>query len=142
MRILFTKSGKIGSRLIRLVTGEPISHCAVYSDDGYILHSTFTGPVLETFEEFTGKNTIVYSVKVADIPLDVRNYRGAGYDYTAFFWLALRYLMPDYVKKQDIRQLSGAYLCTELVTDILIDEEKLLTPYQLYNSLIKKELIK
>jgi len=133
--ILFTKSNKPGSWVIRGVTGEDISHCAVQVGS-IVLHSTGFGVRLEHNSQFFLKNKLVYSVPV-DFTLTqfcaaVQKYVGKKYDYLGFLMLGLRLLAPKLVKPRDIREISGSYICTELVSVIFLGEEKLLTPYQLY----------
>jgi len=67
----------------------------------------------------------------------IKRYIYKKYDFKAFFLLGLRLLFPFFVRKQDIRGISGSFLCTELITDILLKEEKLITPYGLFQLLNK-----
>ena len=139
VHVMFTKSILPTSWLIRKVTGEDVSHCALFIDNK-VVHSTFTGVKIESLEDFLRFNNIEYAVEIEDLTINLsqieENYLGKRYDFYAFFLLFCRYLLPKWVKKLDLRQVTGTYLCTELISDIVFGEEKLITPYKLYLKLI------
>lgn len=134
INILFTKSNLPGSVLIRRVVKEPVSHVAL-ERGGVVLHSTFSGVRMEPLEVFNKNNVIEYSleyeteVKMKDLFI---KYYDKKYDFLGLVSLGARALWPFMIRKQDVRGVSGAYLCTELVTDALVDVEELITPYKLY----------
>jgi hypothetical protein len=138
--ILFTRSDKIGSKVIRGVTKEEVSHVAI-SYMGYVIHANFQkGVHVQKLKDFCEDNEIVYKVPVkatkSQILKILSEYIGSKYDYLAFFLLGLR-LLKVLPMKVDIRQITGSFLCTEFVTQFIYDEERLLTPGQLYKELTK-----
>lgn len=134
--IHFTKSNKIGSRIIRKVTGEDVSHC-VLEKNGIVLHSTFTGVEIVPLRVFKEENTILYTisgtktdVKFAEV---IDKYWGAKYDFFALLGLGIRLLWPRLMPKRNLWQVSGMFLCTEFVTSVLGGRENSeITPYKLY----------
>lgn len=142
MRILFTKSSSPLSRVIRAVTKEPVSHCAI-DCSGWILHSNLYGVHVELPQTFTSHSEIVYSI---DIPFDINKIMATlakdelkFYDYGALLYLGLRYLFP-FLPKKNLWQSSNMYLCTEWVTDVLASNpDSMITPYQLYLQLVSKQ---
>lgn len=145
MLILFTaKKNNLVSYVIRKILNEPVSHCAIKMGR-FVIHSNFRNGVhIEPFSLFQEKNDIIYGVKVFRIPkfdgFLHRNY-GKSYDYLGFIFLSLRYLLPKFLtKKININHMSGAFMCHELVTELLIEEElTLLTPYKLYLKIKQEE---
>jgi hypothetical protein len=138
--ILFTKSDKIGSKMIREVTREPVSHCAVYVPSmGFVWHSTIPKVEAVAYPQFIKKCDVVYSVEV-DITGEqlnaIREIHGKAYDYLSFFMVGFRILMRKiglWVPKVDLRGLSSVYLCTELVERAVgIPNNPYITPYKLY----------
>jgi hypothetical protein len=138
MRILFTRSNSLLSRLIRKVTGEPVSHCALECS-GWVIHSNLRGLHVELPQTFLRKSEIVYSV---EIPYDMglvmhalSKYEGKGYDIGALLYLGLRSLLP-FLPKKNLWQSTGLFLCTEWVTQVLSGrEDHMITPYGLYKRL-------
>ena len=137
--ILFTKKDKWGSKLIRKVTGEPVSHCAILKGLK-VIHSSWEkgGVTQESFFDFGGENQIVYHV---DIP--IKNHEefiklldktyNKPYDILGFIYLGLRLLFPSVAPKANLWQITGMFLCTEFVTYLLDKkEDSQITPYKLY----------
>ena len=144
MIVLFTKSNKIGSKLIRALTEEPVSHCAIYLPDlGTVIHSNFSGVKTQSFSSFLKDNTIVYHVDVPSPGLQIpESYASVSYDYLAFiyfgFMLIWKKMTGIPVSKTNHWAQKRAFLCTELVTFILWGaEDSTLTPYGLYLALQK-----
>lgn len=135
MRILFTKNNSIVSRLIRRVTGEPVSHCVV-DCGGWIIHSNFLGVHVELIQSFEKSSEIVFE---CGIPYDTQRvmsalaaHEGAMYDFGGMAYLGLKCLFP-FLPKKNLWQHTGMYLCTEWVTEILDGRpDSMITPYQLY----------
>lgn len=141
MRILFTKSNSLFSRIIRKVTGEPVSHCAIASN-GYVIHSNLQGVIIETEDYFEAHSQIVYSVEIEDCMDRVTKLLAteshAMYDIGAILYLGVRYLFP-WLPKKNLWQSSGMYLCTEWVTTVVNEKtDSMITPYQLYLTLSNK----
>lgn len=143
MHILFTRSNKWGSRLIRWVTGEDISHVALRLDEDVIVHARFDGVDIDGPEFFAYNNQVVRMyryVGFADtklITIRALLLEGARYDQLAFFSLGIRLLIkhtfgwaiPSLARKAE----KGKYICTEFVDTIIGERESngQLTPGQL-----------
>lgn len=143
MQILFTNNNTVLSKAIRYLTHEESSHCAIRIND-FVLHSTVFGPEIRTYEYFTKRNHVVASVPVhiderKAIKL-ITTLDGNRYDYAALLYLGLRYALRRYcslsIPKANLWNVSGMYLCTELVTKLLYGKpDALITPQQLLNKL-------
>lgn len=156
MKVLFTKSNKIGSRLIRAVTGEDISHCAItVLEDTHVLHSSTSGVTLLPIEEFISTNDVVRQIELPSLMTSeedeiyndiniINKYLGKPYDYMAFIYLGIRLslrFLGISTPKVNLFNISGMFICTELVDEVVdIGEynKELLTPGQLYDILEKK----
>ena len=142
MQILFTKSDTLLSKLIRKITREDVSHCALYQD-GIVIHYNLLGLQLELYSSFVSRAQVVHTVDLPGqtVSLDtiVAN-KQAGYDYGALLYVGLRYLFP-FLPKKNLWQCSGMYLCTEWVSHIIDrEEDSMITPYGLYLKLKEKEI--
>lgn len=142
LEILFTTTTGLFSRLIRKVTKEPVSHCAIRVNE-FVIHSTFlTGVTVVPFSVFSKNNEIRYRHKLnAFSYIKLRRmlykYYGRYYDYGAFLYIGLRYLFPKFTKKHNLWQCTGMFLCTEFVTNVIWrKEDSMLTPYKLYQKLL------
>lgn len=133
--VLFTKSKTLGSWLIRKITGEPVSHCAIRVDN-LVIEASGVGIIVLPYDKFCKEDTVVFEVPVSGFKDDLTNmlskYIGHNYDYMRLLYLGWVYLTKS---KEDanIGHISGSYLCTEFVTTELygqLDTE--ITPYQLY----------
>jgi hypothetical protein len=143
MRIIFTRSKKWGSRLIRWVTGEDISHVALLTDDGVIVHARFDGVDIDGPEYFAHTNYMVRQYKyVGSADTRVLSRRalmleGYSYDKLAFFSLGFRLLLLRTFglvsKKMASYARKHQYICTEFVDTIIGEHESngQLTPGQL-----------
>jgi hypothetical protein len=151
MKLQFTASNTISSRLIRWALGEPVSHVAIEFPDGLVVHSKLlTGVTLEWTSEFHSKNKVIYTVNypihwrvrkdLLKFVLDL--HAKASYDYKGllyFAWCALKYKLfkipyPPTITWQNANQ----FLCTELAVKFIdspIPHNKFITPYQLYKEL-------
>jgi hypothetical protein len=126
------------SRLIRWVTGEPVSHCAIECD-GWVIHANLLGVHAEALYDFEASCEILHSV---EMPANYERLLGlfcrhnqSGYDLGAMLYLGLRLLFPALPKK-NLWQCSGMFLCTEWVTEFLSGEpDSLITPYKLYKKM-------
>lgn len=138
MQILFTRNNSILSRLIRFLTGEGVSHCAVRSGP-LVIHSNLYGPHIESYEHFNKKSTVVYSVDVEfseeRLYQLLGRYESSTYDFAGLIYLGIRCMFP-FLPKANLWQHTGMYLCTEWVQEILGTEiDSSITPYKLYRSL-------
>lgn len=138
MNILFTTNNKIGSRLIRWVTGENVSHVAIQIDE-VIYHSTMAGAgmSLAWHDTFTEKNTVVDRVSLPHCEKllgRLRTISGEGYDWLLLFTLGLRrlgLLVP---------LIDNPYrdICTEVITEQVLGIKDKLTPGELRDKLMEK----
>lgn len=136
MEILFTTTNLITSRLIKKITKEPVSHCAIRIG-AFVIHSNFKGVIIEPYSVFIRANQVIYKISGLTYPIKIdrtlRKHYGKSYDFGALFFLGLRYLCPKLVSKQNLWQSTGMFLCTEFVTQFLDEKENsLITPYKLY----------
>jgi hypothetical protein len=137
--VLFTRSNLLGSRIIRAVTGEEVSHCAILLSNTGVIHATPTGSAVVPLSEFKKVNTLVYLIAIPrDTAIRVDFARNKSYDWGAFCYLGLRLLLRKVgirLPKKNLWQTTGMYLCTELVSKAVLDKETELTPLGLYNKL-------
>lgn len=143
MRILFTRSEKIVSKLIRRVTGEPVSHCAIQVGD-WVIHSNFLGVHPERIDKFLkGGVTIWAAVELPnDYPKILLNtFEGWGkrYDFGAMFYLLARAIFP-WLPKKNLWQCSDMFLCSEWVAHVVEDDDDaMITPYRLAMRLLEQK---
>jgi hypothetical protein len=157
MILVFTHSDKAFSKAIMNITGEPVSHCAVIINE-YVIHSNMLGVRVDKVRDFLDHNKIVVSLRMSQedqkrlllmILLETQilaKYaklakKRTMYDYGGFVFLGLNLILNKIfgVKLSDknLWQESGAYLCTELLQEI-IDKSyinSMVTPYKLCSSL-------
>lgn len=136
MLILFTTSKYPTSWLIRKLTREDCSHCAIQVGLE-VIHSNFRGCNLATLQDFTSNNQILHMVYVPTpegltAQALYNDYKGVGYDFGALLYAGLR-ILCRFLPKVNLWQTTGMYLCSELVTRILDGEEdSMITPHNLY----------
>lgn len=143
MQILFTRNDRWGSKLIRAVTGETVSHVAIRISR-FVIHSRLIdgGVTIDFYREFMRNNTVVYTIpwEISIKQIDRDRYAGKSYDFGAFLYLGLRKLFP-FLPKANLWQSTGMYMCTEFVTDVLGGtEDSLVTPGQLYEKLRRSKM--
>lgn len=139
MQILYTTSKYPTSWLIRKVTKEDCSHVAMYFEDTQeVVHCNFLGVRKEGLEDFIKQNTILHTtpiegqLKANDL---YEQYKHVKYDFAAFFYIGVRYLLPS-APKVNLWQSTGLFLCTEFVTKIHFGSpDSLITPHQLFNKI-------
>ncbi len=141
MRLLFTKSNKIGSKLICWGLNEPVSHVAM-EDSGIVLHSRGSGVDFDSYTNFIKINTVVEEIELKDFTFkDLAalgdRYEGSHYDFKGLCYFiyigAQRKLFDVDFPIKSRYNIPGAYLCTELVSLYLLGyEDNLITPYGLY----------
>jgi len=138
MKVLFTTSNKIGSRVIRKVTGEPVSHCALQFECGdyrLVIHAGLHGVEIIPLAWFLQTNQLLYEISIKEdeprlIDLDV--YVKKSYDFMAILWLGFCFLINCRPSRNNWA-VKKAHMCTELVTEILYGEaDSVITPYGLY----------
>lgn len=156
MKILFSASDLIGSKIIRNITEEDVSHCAIYLDNfNLVIQSVFSGFDIKSVEEFRVVNRIVHSVEVvkskgeeADFLVDVikKNF-GRWYDFGGLVFIGISLLLKKYFNRkmptQNLWSDSSFDYCIELVVKEFpvikddIDFSETLTPGGLYKLLLK-----
>lgn len=138
--ILFTTTSTPGSVLIRKITGEPVSHCAIRFDD-LVVHAAIGGVQVNSYEKFAAEHVIALRVSLSEGDIQkTAPYLGDRYDYGALLFLGVRYILKSIglpTPKVNLWQSANMYICTEFVTsDILNKEDTTITPYQLYLKLL------
>lgn len=151
MKIVFTTSNKIGSKLIQWILDEPVSHVAViFPSQNKVFQSTLAGVHSLELSEFLENHEIVYeiNVEVQDEKLLydslIEKYEGHKYDVSAFIYFGYRAFLRKYFKipfpKHNIFNNKHEEICVEIGADALnmknVDAS-MITPYGLY--LILKE---
>jgi hypothetical protein len=135
------------SKLIMDVTGESTSHTVIRNGD-FIYQSSFMGVEQVKATDFLSEYNVVYSLKPVSGRLDEADLverlvnrftalKGTLYDFPGFLYLSLRYSLASAFKlnipKKNLWQISGMYICTEFVEDIIdIQSDSMITPYKLY----------
>lgn len=129
MKLLFTYNNTLGSRIIRAVSGQPVSHVAVEIIPGTISHMTFSGFKQEPYTTFIQHQRIAKSIFVAtpnpfaDIErLEVYRNKKHPYDYFAFMWLAALLCRRRLFGTPIIRnhwQKTWMEICTEFAQHML-----------------------
>lgn len=146
MKVLFTTSKTLGSWLIRKVTGEPFSHCAIqieYGEYDFVIHASTDGVEILPLEFFIQHNRIQ---EVVDLPnqeplhANLHRYVKKSYDYFSLLWLGLAFLCRWPLKRNNWA-VTKAFTCTELVTALLYGtENSVITPYGLFLKLRREKL--
>ena len=142
MKVLFTTRNSVVSNLIKKVTHEAVSHCAIESH-GFIVHSNQHGVLIEPLSKFKKKNQIVDSVDVGKgnkkLLKALSQTHRKGYDIPGLLYLGLKFSLGKIgikLPKKNLWQTTGMYLCTEFVTHVLDGKENsMITPGQLLNRL-------
>lgn len=156
MKIVFTKSNNIFSKLIRFFLNEPVSHMAIVFDEKIVFQSNLLGVSIAWYETFKKKNDVVYEFdfntvleKEEELYQNVITVNDEkDYDFAAFFYFSWRAILykffkipiPRFNKFNNINQ----YLCIEILKffkkDIDSNELAMLSPFQVYLKLINKQL--
>jgi hypothetical protein len=150
MIILFTAGNNVVSKAIRELTRYPASHVAVQFGN-YVFHSNMTGPKFELLDEFLKHSHIVRSyvgpptnqMDLLDMVDFYARRQHRKYDFLLFLWLTAHclwaYSLKKPVKPSDMKQVTGAYLCTEFVSTFLnTDKTSIYLPEQLERHLIQE----
>lgn len=144
IHFLWTRSGAIGSKIIRWGTDSESSHFAVgfdlVGDKGVIFHSHFQGLKIEWAKDYLHKVHVVKELTtIAPLQLHAeesiyqavtKNY-GSAYDWKGFAYFSWRVLLKKFFKRPIPKANKWgdkrAYLCTE------VGEEIGLIVYELFN---------
>lgn len=140
-KILFTRGNNPASWIICKVTGEPVSHCAVQWNQ-WVIQANFLGVHIELLSTFQKSSQIIDSIEVPEdstrLMDSLAQSEGAWYDFLGMFYLGLKCILP-WLPKKNLWHTSGMFMCTGWVTDVLGDEDDMITPYQLYTKLITQK---
>lgn len=92
MKILLSRSNKIGSLLIRLVTWSRFSHVGILTDDRkHVIEALmFKGVVKTPLKEFIERNDTVDEYEIQGSAKDAEWYVGFGYDHLALIGMLFR----------------------------------------------------
>ena len=153
MKLYFTTSNLIFSKVIRWALKEPCSHFAVCFDDRVVFQSNLVGTSLCWADVFRSKNVVVKEISLnlsleqeEAIYQNLIRMSSKPYDWVAFFYFCYRGLLFRLFNKPlpaHGPQRSGAYLCTEVayalkpIADIK-EELAIISPYKLYYLLKNK----
>lgn len=137
------------SKLIMELTGESVSH-TVIRNGNFVYQSSFSGVEQVRTNDFLSKYTVGFSLcpsvygryRLNDDLVErlierVVKLRGTPYDFPSLLYLGLRYSLFNAFKisipKKNLWQVSGLFLCTEFVEDVIgINTDSMITPYKLY----------
>ena len=135
------------SKLIMELTGESVSHTVIRNGD-FIYQSSFAGVEQVKAADFLAEYNVIYSLKPHSERLNeadlverlierMVDLRGTLYDFPGLLYVGFRYSLfcafnLD-IPKKNLWQISGMYICTEFVEDIIdIESDSMITPYKLY----------
>ena len=131
MILLFTRKNTIFSKLIRLFTGEEISHFVLYFPETEIVfHSFRRGVEIDWYQRFIKGYEVVYSLKVLNIGKAqesifyrniIQKYLGKPYDILALLFMAVVIVARrvfNFRYKKNLWARESAFMCTELVNAI------------------------
>lgn len=150
MKILWTKSDKILSVLIRKATKEPVSHCVIETH-GMVIHSNLYGLHIEDALYFKKHCEVIFELELPPSDLDeaklhatLSKYEGRMYDFGALLFAGAALVLRNYFKiplpKSNLWQSTGMFLCTEWVSKYLDGKENsMITPYGLYLKLLASQ---
>lgn len=141
--VLFTRSNRPGSKLIRWALNEPVSHVAIRTSNA-IIHSNFWGTHSDWENRWLDKNIVVYTIRVR-LPFEETMNRlqdlmskYTKYDWGAFLYFGYRAILSKITGQplagHNAWNTRDAYLCTEFATKLLLGDDSpgLISPYQLY----------
>lgn len=146
MKIIFTKSTKILSKIIMDLTTEPVSHVAI--DFGWVvIQSNLLGVHIEWAKNFKKHSEVVFSLSPAKrqshlvlankMSKQLEKYEFSMYDYGALLFFGFSLMLRKYLKiplpKSNLWQSSGMFICTEWVETVVSEKtDPMLTPFKLY----------
>jgi len=135
MKILASRSNKIGSWLIRIATWSRFSHVGVLTkDENYVIEALmFKGVVKTPINEFMERNSTVELREIKGDALQAERYLGCDYDWTALAGILIH---RDWGK-------SYEWFCSELIAKVSgIFDEKFLGRITPQHIIMVSKLIK
>lgn len=132
--LLFTKSGKIGSRIIRWGYGGKTSHFAIGLDNRISFESTFGGTKVDWLESFYERAEPVYFILLDFLTLEeeeliyrelIQTKRDKGYDYLGLLYLSLKAIFYKIIGKTMVTGSNpwadaNRYLCVEIAACLYV----------------------
>lgn len=147
LSVLFTKSNKWGSRLIRWGLREPVSHVAVQIGE-WVYHSSVAGVDRISSDEFMASYEVMLQVdlntKISPVESLWQRYKDKAYDYRSILYLAWRVLLQRCIgtpiPATNPWNDKHKYLCTEFAEIIIgVDFHDTITPAGMFTKLLKFE---
>lgn len=131
MKILGTRSSKIGSKFIQWATGEDISHVALELSNGFIIHSNGHGVNITWGKHFREANEVVYEAQYMGFMGEPQSLveklmeaEGRPYDFLLLLSMGLQKLylpVPNWNR-------PNSFICTELIAKYIFSSNDKLTP--------------
>ena len=136
MNIIFRKSNKLGSKIIRLFTKEEWSHVGVSFDENEVYHADSKGVHKITLEEFCKDSEFLIIDKIHNEEMINRanSKLGSKYDFGAILWLAI--YLPLFrigIKLPKTTINPKWFLCSEFVEYVIYGTITTSTPGELLN---------
>jgi len=150
MRLIWTKNERAVSSVIRMITGEPVSHCALQYGP-FIIHSNFLGVHIEWAPAFFKNTVVVYEISleassenISKLNKTLLDTQFHFYDFGAMLYLGLKFFLRNHFKVAlpdiNLWQDKHLFTCTEFITKFYYGKsDSLVAPFQLYNQ-IKEDM--
>jgi len=142
--VVFRRSRKLGSRLIRWGTQEAWSHCGVIIDNE-AYHSDSRGCHVSTVEEFClGSETFFLAVAITKEQKD-RAIKAIGYqyDWAAIVWFAIVLLLKRIAIILPTTTVNSKWLvCSEYASYIFWGKGQTVTPGEFLNRVLAEQIVK
>jgi len=143
LKILATRSSKIGSRFIQWVTEEEVSHVALELSNGFVIHSTSKGVNITWGPHFKRDHEVVYEAQYmgflgepTELVRNLMEAEGRPYDFLLLISMGLQRLhipVPNWNR-------PSAFICTELIAKYIFGSNDKLTPGQVIDRVANSPL--
>lgn len=140
--VMFRRSTRIGSRLIRWGTDEPWSHCGILIGD-QVYHSDTKGCHATPYEEFCAKAETFTIPKELSEEQKARALKAVGYQYDwgAIAWFVLSVLFKKIrIILPRLTINPRWFVCSEYATYILWGKNETGTPGDVMNRVLDEQL--
>ena len=137
--VIFRKSDKLGSRLIRWGTQESWSHVGVIFDSR-VYHSDSKGCHFSTLEEFSHDAETFFLPREISDEQKARAYEALGqkYDWPALVWFAVLFLLRRILIRLPEYTINPKWkVCSEYATWILWGKVETHTPGEILSRLLE-----
>lgn len=145
--VYLRKSGKIGSRIICLATGEAYSHIGVRLGDSNVFHSDGHGCHLSTFKDFSAGSTVLSKRFIIDADdLDAARARaieklGTAYDFLGVVGFGICLILKRLGIRFKIPLMNPRWMmCSEYVEYILLNKNETRTPAEVLGEINENSL--